>query len=134
MLGKLFSAFGRAGEVRTLTKDAQSIIADAEGRFEDKRLGVMGTEIARHIGEGREWLSRPNMGHDNVLLHFKGQHREARRSQRDLDLSAYTLVIIYFRAEQIGEEAVAAKRTVEEFVEKWEEDPAETTRNSSLEA
>lgn len=134
MLGKLLGLFGRNGEIRILSHDAKSVIADAQGRFPEDRLRLMGTELARHLEDAHEWLERPNMSHQNVLLHFKGQHREARRSQRDLDLSVYTLVIIFLRADALGTDAAQAKTPITEFVQQWAKDPAETQRNQTLEA
>ncbi|MEM7249875.1 MAG: hypothetical protein AAF493_00535 [Pseudomonadota bacterium] len=134
MLGKLFGLFGVAGEIRSLRRDSGAVIEDAKGRFDEDRLRTMATEIRRHIDEGREWLQRPNMGLENVLTHFKSEHRDARRTQRDVDLSVFTLVIIYFRSEQIGSEADDSKRAVEAFVAEWEKDPAETVRNKTIEA
>ena len=119
MFRALLNQLIRRGKYYSFIKDTHWIIDDATSRFQEEQLHAVADELTRHLQEGRAWLEQPNMAYRNVLDHLKRQHREARRARRDRDLSIYTLAIIYFRAEVIGDEADAVKAAINGFIAKW---------------
>ncbi|MDH3411338.1 MAG: hypothetical protein OEM98_02515 [Gammaproteobacteria bacterium] len=54
-----------------------------------------------------------------ALDHFRRLHREARRRNAHTELTAYTLVIIYLRAQILGPACAPARAAIDAFLDEW---------------
>ena len=94
--------FGEKSEARQLNRDARAIINSA-------RLGYR-TEVQREMAllTGETLATAHERGGDDpskyqpLISHFKMMHRDAKQARNQTQLTAYTLIIIYLRAEQLG--------------------------------
>ena len=104
----------REREIRQLNKDAQSIIAMAEQTYRNERQA----EIAVMVRDGLSAIEG-TCGDAIELERVKARHREARRSLNQVALTGHTLLIIYLRAQSIGDRCQPALDAIDAFVERW---------------
>lgn len=122
----LSALFGPAAEARRLGRDVHSIL-------EATRLGQRQAVQARMALDTREALAESHrrggadaQRYGPIIEHFRMRHREARGARDEVALTACTLVIIYLRAEQLGDAAAPARAAIDAFVAEWAHlDPAQ---------
>jgi hypothetical protein len=98
-----------------LSRDASAIIASAKRATSDTAL----RDVAELAGESiREALARASGPTQlkRVIGHFRMLHAEARRANRQAELTAYTLVIIYLSALALPDPGRAAVATIDAFI------------------
>lgn len=116
----MFGLFGgKAREIRQLNRDAPLIIENARESYRSELVHDIAVLVHAKVLE-----AKTNCGEDiacikRALDHFRKLHREARRKNEHVGLTAYTLVIIYLRAELIGEECAPARAAIDGFLEDW---------------
>ena len=117
----IFGLFGdqRERESKQLNRDAPRIIAQAEQLYAPARLQAMAETITKYIDRaykryGTEPIDLKRAHHD-----FRNLHKETRRKNDQVGLSAMTLVIIYVRAEIAGPMADPARTAIEAFIATW---------------
>ncbi|HSS64683.1 MAG TPA: hypothetical protein VLS27_09625 [Gammaproteobacteria bacterium] len=116
----MFGLFNsKAREIRHLNRDAPLIIENARESYRSELVREIAILIHQKIDEAKS-----NCGEDAACLqraldHFRKLHREARRRNEHVALTAYTLVIIYLRAGLIGPECEPARAAIERFLDEW---------------
>jgi hypothetical protein len=116
----MFGLFNsKAREIRHLNRDAAVVIENARESYRSELLRDIAILIQQKIDE-----ARINCGDDATCLqraldHFRKLHREARRRNEHLGLTAYTLIIIYIRAALIGAECAPAREVIDGFLDNW---------------
>ncbi len=114
---RLFNS--KAREIRQLNRDAPLIIENARESYRSELVRDIAILVHQKISEAKS-----NCG-DNVaclqraLDHFRKLHREARRKNEHVGLTAYTLIIIYLRAELIGPQCAPARTAIDGFLDEW---------------
>ena len=120
VLGILKSLFDNPQrEARRLNRDAAVIIDSAQKSFPVERVRETAVRIIEQLGEAREHLANHTESREQVLSRFRQLHGEARRRMDQAGLTAYTLVIIYLRAEPLGDMAASARSAIDEFTGRW---------------
>ena len=116
----MFGLFNsKAREIRQLNRDAPVIIENARESYRSELVRDIAVLTQQKITE-----AKTNCGEDAVCLrraldHFRRLHREARRKSEHVGLTAYTLVIIYLRAELIGPRCEPARAAIDGFLDEW---------------
>lgn len=116
----MFGLFkSKAREIRQLNRDAPLIIENARESYRSELVRDIAFLIHQKITE-----AKTNCGDDAVCLqravdHFRRLHHEARRRNEHVGLTAYTLVIIYLRAELVGSECDPARAAIDGFLAEW---------------
>ena len=120
MLGILKSLFDSPErEARRLNRDAPAIIDSAIRSFPIDRVRETAVMTLEQLGEAREHLENHTESREQVLYRFRQLHGEARRRMDQVGLTAYTLVIIYLRAEPLGDIAAPAREAIDAFTGQW---------------
>ena len=117
---KFFSLlFGDAGEARRLAKDANSIIESVQlGQGAEKQRDVA-VLVRRTLTPTCQAVSEDSARFGPVLDELKRAHRDCRAANRDTEYTAFTLCIIYLRAMQLGDMAMAARECIDQFLADW---------------
>jgi len=116
----MFGLFNsKAREIHRLNRDAALVIENARESYRSELVRDIAILIHEKIGE-----AKTNCGDDVACLqraldHFRKLHREARRRNEHVGLTAYTLIIIYLRAALIGPECAPAQDAIDGFVDSW---------------
>ncbi len=119
----MFGLFGdkTQREARRLNRDAPVIIEHARQTF---RRGGMLRDIAlrtaEHLERAHKVFEANAIGLKRAIMEYQRLHREARDHHDDVSLSAFTLVLIYIRAEALGEAGRPAVRAIDDFIGEWE--------------
>lgn len=106
-------------EARRLNRDAPAIVEQTTLGYPVARVRDVASATAEHLGRSREHLAEHPGARDDVLARFREIHRDARRRNDQVALTAITLAIIALRAEALGETARPAAAAVEAFVDEW---------------
>ncbi|MEM7404198.1 MAG: hypothetical protein AAF458_02850 [Pseudomonadota bacterium] len=110
--------FGPEAEARQLNRDAVAIIEVAREGYSVARTREMAL-LTRDTLEELSDRGGANADPDVMLGEMKMKHREARRSREQVELTAFTLVIIDLRARAAGEAADPARAAIAEFCQDW---------------
>jgi len=106
-------------EARRLNRDASAIIESTSRSFPIDRVRDIALMTMEHLGEAHAHLQEHSESLEAVLQRFKQLHGEARRRNEQLGLTAYTLVIIYLRAEALDARAGSALAAIDAFIGQW---------------
>ena len=106
-------------EAKRLNRDAATVIESATNAIPLNRIREIALMTLEHLGEAREHFDKHTQNRDQVLYRFKQLHGEARRRMDQVGLTAYTLIIIYLRAEALGDIAAPALEAIDEFTGRW---------------
>lgn len=117
MIFGLFNS--KAREIRHLNRDAPTVIENARESYRSELVRDIAVLVHQKVVEAKN-----NCGEDPACLrraldHFRRLHREARRRNEHVGLTAYTLIIIYLRAGLIGLECEPARAAIEAFLGDW---------------
>lgn len=117
----IFGLFGdkTAREAKQLNKDAPLIIEQAEQIYVPARLREMAEMIVEHLEKTRAQYGTEVIDLQRAHYDFRGLHKEARRRNDQIALSAMTLVIIHLRARIAGPQAEPARAAIDAFTEAW---------------
>lgn len=75
---------------------------------------------AEHLERAHKVFEPDAIGLKRAILEYERLHREARDQRDEVSLSAFTLVLIYIRAEALGEASRPAVDTINDFIGEWE--------------
>lgn len=106
-------------EAKRLNRDAAIIIDSAVKSFPVERIRDTAISTLEHLGEAHAHLETHTESREQVLYRFRQLHSEARRRSDQVALTAYTLVIIYLRAEALGAICDPAREAIDEFTGHW---------------
>jgi len=117
----IFGLFGdkKEREAKQFNKDAPLIIEQAEQLYAPPRLRAMAETIVEFIERAHVRYGTAEIDLKRAHFDFRGLHKEARRNNDQVGLSAMTLVIIYIRAEINGPMAAPARATIDAFTASW---------------
>ena len=118
----MFGLFGNKSEreARRLNRDAPVIIEHARQTFRGDRLRNIALRTVEHLERAHRVFEPNAIGLKRAIMEYQRLHREARDHRDEVSLSAFTLVLIYIRAEALGEAGRPAVRTIDDFIGEWE--------------
>lgn len=126
----MFGLFdGRAREIRHLNRDAPLIIENARESYRSELVRDIALLVHQKINEVKASCGQDVACLQRALDHFRKLHREARRRNEHLGLTAYTLIIIHLRAGLIGPECASARAAIDEFLDGWRHTIEEEVKN-----
>ena len=122
----IFGWFGdsRGREVRQLNRDAPAIIEHTYQSFSQEHVCEVAVMTAEHIRHAHATYGTSEIDFKRAHLDYRKLHKQAQRQRDQIALSAMTLVIIYLRAELVGDDCALACATIEQFMVKWAHAPA----------
>ncbi|MBT3305080.1 MAG: hypothetical protein HN377_01215 [Alphaproteobacteria bacterium] len=115
-----FSTWKRNSDIRRLNKDAPLIVEYTRQTTRAETVREVARVTAQHIGHARKIFEPTPIGLKRAIVEYERLHREARRQHDQISLSAFTLVLIYIRAEGFGEDCRPALDTIDAFIAQWE--------------
>ena len=118
----MFGLFGNKSEreARRLNRDAPVIIEHARQTFRGDRLRNIALRTVEHLERAHRVFEPNAIGLKRAIMEYQRLHREARDHRDDVSLSAFTLVLIYIRAEALGEAGRPAVHIIDDFIGEWE--------------
>ena len=119
MLGWLDWIFGEKAEARQLNRDARAIVNAARAGYRPETQREMSVLTGTTLATAHERGGDDPAKYQPLINHFKMMHRDAKHARNQTQLTAYTLIIIYLRSEQMGDLAADARREVDEFIAAW---------------
>ena len=108
-----------AREARRLNRDTAAILESATAGYPIESVRDMAVMTAKEIGQAQAHLEMYPDARDEVLAGLTRQHRESRRRMNQVALTAYTLAIIYLRAQALGDACREAIDAIDEFTGHW---------------
>lgn len=112
--------WGKGRESRQLNRDAPAIIESARKDYRSELLRGIALLVREQLADAHTVLAANPARRDELVRQLQAKHREARRRIQQLELTGYTLAIIYLRAEPLGEAAAPARDAIDEFLSQWE--------------
>jgi len=85
----------------------------------DLRMREIAHLTARHLERSHKIFEHTPIGLKRAILEYRRLHNEARRQYDSVSLSAFTLVLIYVRAEGMGEDCRPAMDAIDAFIGEW---------------
>ncbi len=114
--------YGDERRAKRLRLDAEEVIEIARTPARPERIQAIAEHIARDLSLAHERGGPDPARYGPIIEHFRIQHRQAKQQRDDRALTALTLVIIYLRAEMLGEAAAPARECINAFL-KEQSDP-----------
>jgi len=127
MLAWLDWLFGEKGEARQLNRDARAIINAARIGYRPETQREMSVLTGTTLATAHERGGADPAKYQPLIDHFKMMHRDAKTARNQTQLTAYTLIIIYLRAQQLGDIATDARNEIDQFIEAWAHTKADET-------
>ena len=127
MLAWLDWLFGEKGEARQLNRDARAIINAARIGYRPETQREMSVLTGTTLATAHERGGADPAKYQPLIDHFKMMHRDAKSARNQTQLTAYTLIIIYLRAQQLGDIAAEAREEIDQFIEAWAHTKADET-------
>ena len=113
---RIFSwLFGKEREIRNLNSDSVAIVEMLHATLNTEQLRATAQAIRDNIHEAHQRSRSDPSAYAPIISHFRVLHQEARNRHQQRELSVYTLVIIYLRAEALGPGCKPARDAVDEF-------------------
>jgi hypothetical protein len=114
---KLFDSTAR--EIKRLNKDAPNIVEYARQCFRVETVRAIADTTRQHLERAHAHYPGNREGWKQAVIDYERMHREARSGRDDVALTAFTLVLIYIRAEVQGEACRAARDAIDAFIDEW---------------
>ncbi|MCY4221417.1 MAG: hypothetical protein OXD35_07170 [Thiotrichales bacterium] len=111
--------FGPGREAHRLDRDAATIIETAMATASSSKIRATALRVRDDLETAHARGGEDPSRYGPIIVHFKTQHREARRRHDDTALTALTLIIIYLRAETIGVTTEPARTRIDDFISEW---------------
>ena len=117
----MFGLFGgkAKSEIRRLNKDAPNIIDYAYQSFRTETVRDIALLTAEHLDRVEEVYGGDPLGPKRAIAEYENLHKEARRRRDDVALTAFTLLLVYQRAEVQGEVCQPARDAIKQFIADW---------------
>lgn len=121
MLARLFGWL-RSSErdIRQLNRDAEAVVKMVFEGYSAATARAVAKVTRETLEEARIRALADAGAAGRVLYDIRGRHKEARRRNDQIALSALTLVIIYLRAKAHGDPGRPARQTIDHFLDQWE--------------
>ena len=108
-----------AREARRLNRDTAAILESVTTGYPIESVRDMAVMTAKEIGQAQAHLEMYPDAREEVLSRLTLQHRESRRRMNQVALTAFTLAIIYLRAQALGDACREATDAIDEFTGHW---------------
>jgi hypothetical protein len=117
----VFGLFGNKTkrEIRRLNKDAPNIVEYSYQSLSTKTVRDAALMTAEHLEHVRQVYKDDPLGPKRAIAKYKTRLEEAARRHDDVALTAFTLVLIYVRAELQGEACAPARQAIDDFMDQW---------------
>ncbi len=117
----MFGLFGNKTkrEIRQLNKDAPNIIVYSYQSLRTETVRDAALMTAEHLERVRQVYKDDPLGPKRAIAEYETLHKEAVRWHDDVALTAFTLVLIYVRAELQGEACAPARQAIDDFMDQW---------------
>ncbi|NQV83140.1 MAG: hypothetical protein HQ494_04900 [Rhodospirillales bacterium] len=125
-----FSTWKRNSDIRRLNKDAPLVIEYTRQTTRSDAFRQIAGATARHLVHVRAVYEPTPTGLKRAIAEYQRLHQEARQQHDQISLSAFTLVLIYIRAEGMGEDCRPAMDAIDAFIAEW--DHANKTAETQL--
>ena len=111
--------FGPQAQARQLYKDARTIIAIAREGYRVEKTREMALLTRTTLEDARAYAQAKNEDHKLMLERLEMYHRGAKHARDQVRFTAYTLALIYLRAEALGAVAAEARAEIDQFYNDW---------------
>ena len=117
----MFGLFGdkTAREVRRLNKDAPELVEFTYQSFRSELVRSVALETRKNIDRARRIYGTEAIDLKRAVAEYQTFHREAKRTRDQVALTAFTLVLIYLRAELQGAACGPARAAIDGFMGEW---------------
>ena len=117
----MFGLFGdrTQRDIRQINKAAQEIIEYAHQCFRVETVRDSALLTREHLDRVHAIYKDDPLDPKRVIVEYKNLHREARQRRDDAALTAFSLVMIYVRAETHGEACAPARHAIDELMTQW---------------
>ena len=117
----MFGLFGdkTQRDIRQINKAAPEIIEYAYQCFRTETVRNSALLTREHLDRVHAIYKDDPLGPKRAIAEYQNLHREARQRRDDAALTAFTLVMIYVRAEVQGEACAPARQAIEELMAQW---------------
>ncbi|MCP5151508.1 MAG: hypothetical protein H6983_21985 [Ectothiorhodospiraceae bacterium] len=103
-------------EARRLVRDARAVVEMAAAALPAPTTRAIASMAREHRDRALATVEAEPARREVLIGELRTRHREARRRRDDVELTAYTLVIIYLESLPLGARAADARATVDEFI------------------
>ncbi len=114
-----FSAWRRNSNIQRLNKDAPIIIEYARQTTRPDNMREIARLTAQHLERAHKIFEPTSIGLKRAIDEYQRLHKEARWQRDNVTLSVFTLVLIYIRAEGMGEDCRPAIDAIDDFIGEW---------------
>ncbi len=111
---------GKSRAARQLNRDATAIIEMARRTYRSELVREIAQLVRELLADAHTVLEANPDRRAELIRRLQSKHREARRRVQQVDLTGYTLAIIYLRAEPLSEAAAPARNAIDAFLAEWE--------------
>ena len=117
----MFGLFGNKTkrEIRQLNKDAPKIIEYSYQSLGTETVRDAALMTAEHLERVRQVYKDDPLGPKRAIVEYNTHLKEAVRRHDDMAMTAFTLVLIYVRAELQGEACAPARQAIDDFMGQW---------------
>ena len=117
----MFGLFGNKSEreIRRLNKDAPNIIEYSYQSLSNETVRKAALMTAKHLERVHRVFEDDLKGAKRAIAEYQTLHKEAVRRHDYVALTAFTLLLIYVRAELQGEACRPARQAIDDFVDQW---------------
>ncbi len=128
----MFGWFGgsRRREIKQLNRDAPLLVEHTLQSFRAEHIRDIAVMTAEHIRRAHTVYGTAEIDRKRALVDYKTLHKEARRKNDQVALSAVTLVIVHLRAELVdangSRQCAPARAAIDDFVDEWTADGSDT--------
>ncbi len=106
-------------EIKQLNNDASEIIEYAYKSFRTETVRDAAVMTREHLDRVAGIYKDEPPGSKRAILEYRNLHAEAQRRRDDVSLTAFTLLLIYLRAEVQGAPCLPARNAINQFITDW---------------
>jgi len=111
--------FGPEREIRRINKGALEVIDYARQCFKADTVKAIAQVTGEHLDRAHKVFESTPVGAKRAIVEYQRLHKEARNQRDDVTLTAFTLVILYIRAELQGDPCHPARDAIDAFLAEW---------------
>ena len=111
--------YKRKREIKQLNNDAPEIIEYAYKSFRTETVRDAALKTREHLERVAGIYKDDPLGPKRAIVEYQSMHAEAQRRRDDVALTAYTLMLIYLRAEVQGAPCLPARNAINRFITDW---------------
>lgn len=114
-----FREYLKSRDISQLNRAGGEIIEYSHQCLKAETVRQAALMTREHLDRVKNVYGDDPLGGKRALVEYKVLHTEAKRKRDDAALTAFTLVMIYIRAEEQGAPCAAALKTIDEFIGEW---------------